>query len=179
MKLRTSLLVGLFSLVSASTEAQSPSTTQVGILKTTNPYAVSILLNQTWYPMGSVNTSLNLWTLPVAQVVSGTTPILAATNTWTDIQTFSAPIYVGSSNPIAITNLGALASYNFNLPTSAGSANAPLLSGGGGSSAMTWGTRSGVTTKFATVSGSFTVGNCVNTDANGDFHDAGAPCGSG
>src|SRR6185369_1039692 len=69
--------------------------------------------------------------------------------------------------------------YNFNLPTTAGSSGGPLLSGGGGAAAMTWGTASGSTTKFGTVTGSLTNGNCIAADASGNLIDNGTPCGSG
>lgn len=47
----------------------------------------------------------------------------------------------GSSSGVVTLNPQAAAgTYNFNLPTTAGSANQALLSQGGGSSAMTWGT---------------------------------------
>ena len=55
--------------------------------------------------------------------------------------------------------------------------NTPLI--GNGSSAISQGTVSGNTTKFATVSGSLTSTHCVNIDANGNLTDAGAACGSG
>jgi len=41
---------------------------------------------------------------------------------------------------ITIQNLGNTSAYNFNLPTGAGSSGQPLLSGGGGSGSMTFGT---------------------------------------
>jgi hypothetical protein len=76
---------------------------------------------------------------------SGTTPTLAA---------FRGPISTGTagsvlgtlalsgntSGTITVAPQAAAGTYNFNLPTSAGSSGQPLLSGGGGASAMTFGT---------------------------------------
>jgi hypothetical protein len=45
-----------------------------------------------------------------------------------------------TSGVVSIQGQAAAGTYNFNLPTSAGTAGQPLLSGGGGSSAMTFGT---------------------------------------
>lgn len=91
-------------------------------------------------------------------------------------------VILGGSSTGAITIKGsgsAIGTYNYNLPTTAGTAGGPLLSGGGGASAMTFGTISGNTTKFATAIGSYTPGNCVSADANGNLVDNGTPCGSG
>lgn len=76
---------------------------------------------------------------------NGTTPTLAA---------FRGPISTGTagsvlgtlalsgntSGTITVAPQAAAGTYNFNLPTSAGSSGQPLLSGGGGASAMTFGT---------------------------------------
>ena len=45
-----------------------------------------------------------------------------------------------SGATITLQNLGATTAYNFNLPTSAGTSGQPLLSGGGSSTSMTFGT---------------------------------------
>lgn len=59
-----------------------------------------------------------------------------------------------------------------------GSANTPLFNNGSGG--FTNGTRSGNTTKIATMDASTpATGNCVEWDANDNLTDAGAPCGSG
>ena len=89
--------------------------------------------------------------------------------------------FTGSSTG-TITMAGSgttIGTYNFNLPTTAGTANQPLLSGGGGASAMAWGTVTGNTTKFPTFTGSTTNGNCVAMDVSGNLIDNGTPCGSG
>lgn len=72
----------------------------------------------------------------------------------------------GTSGTVTVTVQAAAGSYNFNLPTSAGSAGQPLLSAGGGSSPMTFGTL-GVTgggTGLATLSqGDLLYGSAANT----------------
>lgn len=54
----------------------------------------------------------------------------------------------------------------------------PILGGGAGA-APTAGSRLGSTTVFATTSGVFTPGNCVQTDVNFNLVDAGGACGGG
>lgn len=84
-----------------------------------------------------------------------------------------------SSGTVTITPQAAAGTYNFNLPTTAGTSGTPLISAGGGASPMTYGTLSGNTSKFVTSSGSFTTGNCVSADASGNLVDNGTPCGTG
>lgn len=84
-----------------------------------------------------------------------------------------------SSGTITIAPQAASGTYNFNLPTTAGTSGQPLISAGGGSSPMAWGSLSGNTTTFATKSGAWTTGNCVSVDASGNLVDNGTPCGSG
>lgn len=79
-----------------------------------------------------------------------------------------------SSGNISILPQAAAGTYNFNLPTTAGTSGHPLLSGGGGASPMTYGTVSGNTTGFVTFSGAFTSGHGVVIDANGNLADTGA-----
>jgi hypothetical protein len=57
-------------------------------------------------------------------------------------------------------------------------ANLPVIGGGAGV-APTVGTRSGNTTAFVTTTGSLTSGRCVEIDANGNFIQAAAACGTG
>jgi hypothetical protein len=45
-----------------------------------------------------------------------------------------------TSGTVSVATQAAAGTYNFNLPTAAGSAGQPLLSGGGGAAAMTFGT---------------------------------------
>ena len=88
-------------------------------------------------------------------------------------------LFGSSSGTININPQAAAGSYNFNLPTTAGTAGQPLLSAGGGASPMTYGSLQGNTTAFVTASGSFTTGNCVSADASGNLVDNGTPCGTG
>lgn len=85
----------------------------------------------------------------------------------------------GTSGSITLKGQAVAGTYNFNLPTSAGTAGTPLLSGGGSGSPMTYGTLSGNTSVFATQSGSVTVGNCYQADASGNLSDSGSVCGGG
>ena len=96
----------------------------------------------------------------------------AAAGTFSVTGSSSGTIVIGGSS-------ATIGSYNFNLPTTAGSANQPLLSGGGGASAMTWGARSGNTTTFGTVTGALTNGHCLAADASGNIIDNGSTCGTG
>lgn len=81
-----------------------------------------------------------------------------------------------ASGGITIQPQAAAGTYNLNLPITAGAANAPLLSGGGGSAPMSFGTRSGNTTTFATSNGTLTANHCASFDASGNVVDAGAAC---
>lgn len=71
---------------------------------------------------------------------------------------------------------------NQNTTGSAGSlsqtltANLPVIGNGTG---VTTGTRSGNTTEYATSSGTYTSGHCIDIDSNGNLIDSGAACGSG
>lgn len=78
------------------------------------------------------------------------------------------------SGTITMQPQAAAGTYNWNLPITAGSANQILLSGGGGASPMTWGSRSGNTTTFATTSGSLTNTHAAVFDASGNIVDGGA-----
>ncbi len=84
-----------------------------------------------------------------------------------------------SSGAVTVKPQAAAGTYNFNLPITAGTSGQPLLSAGGGSSPMVYGTLSGNTTKFGTATGSFTNGNCIAADASGNLVDNGSPCGTG
>lgn len=74
------------------------------------------------------------------------------------------------------TNSG---TYNWNWPITAGTLNQPLISKGGGSTPMAWGSLSGNTSTFGTTSGTLTSTHCVKIDASGNLVDAGAACGTG
>lgn len=67
-----------------------------------------------------------------------------------------------TSGTVTIQSQAAAGTYNFNLPTSAGTSGQPLLSGGGGAAAQTYGTLSvsGGGTGFAT---SGTAGDCIKS----------------
>src|SRR5262249_46912406 len=85
----------------------------------------------------------------------------------------------GTNGVITMTPPTSFTNYNFNLPTTAGSTGQPLLSGGGGSTAMSWGGVSGNTGTFATTTGTLTAGHCVSIDASGNLIDSGSACSTG
>lgn len=67
-----------------------------------------------------------------------------------------------TSGAVTITPQAAAGTYNFNLPTSAGSSGQPLLSGGGGASAQTYGTlgvAAGGTGQTTYTDGQLLIGN--------------------
>ena len=82
-----------------------------------------------------------------------------------------------TSGTITLQSQDAAGTFNFNLPITVGTSGQPLLSGGGGATAMSWGTLSGNTTTFATTSGSLVSGNCAKFDASGNIVDFGGSCG--
>jgi hypothetical protein len=72
-------------------------------------------------------------------------PFLDGNNTWSGTNTFNSTVHVGSlpisgssSGVVSVLPQAAAGTYNFNLPTTAGSAGQYLTSQGGSSSAMTW-----------------------------------------
>jgi hypothetical protein len=87
----------------------------------------------------------------------------------------------GGGKTATIQNTAAtIANYNFNLPSSAGSSGQPLLSGGGLTAPMTYGSITGTTTIFATANSNLTSsasGDLVTVDTNGNVQDSGmTPC---
>lgn len=79
-------------------------------------------------------------------------------------------------NATTIVNNTGSAAFNYVLPATAGSAGDIQLSGGGGSNPMTWGTRAGNTTVFATTSGTLTSGRCVEFDASSNLVQSAKAC---
>jgi hypothetical protein len=118
----------------------------------------------------SGNAQLPYGQLAVGTTISGSSQLLL--NGYIDMAG-------SSSGVVSIKTQAAAGTFNFNLPITAGTANGPLLSQGGGSTAMTWGTRSGNTTTFGTTSGTLTNTHCVSIDSNGNLVDNGAACAAG
>lgn len=78
-----------------------------------------------------------------------------------------------SNSPTIVTpTIASLVNMQHNHSNAAG--GGPLLA-----TAVGAGAKQGDGTKFAMASGSFTPGNCVDTDPNGNLIDAGNPCGTG
>lgn len=96
MKLAKSALFLLLGLNPAY--AQAPSVAQWGINKASNPYPVSINLGTSWAQMGTVS-SAGVWNLPVGNVTNSTVPLLAAANTWSNLNTVatSGPVWASYS----------------------------------------------------------------------------------
>lgn len=84
----------------------------------------------------------------------------------------------GSSGAVTIKTVASAGTWNFNLPVTAGTINQPLISQGGGTSAMAWGSLSGNTSTFVTLSGGTTVNHCTQFDASGNLVDSGSSCAS-
>lgn len=97
---------------------------------------------------------------------------------------FSGAGVFSLTTPLAVTSGGTGASSASSARTNLGADNASNISSGTLNTArlpspFTSGTASGSTTKFATVSGTLTSGDCAKFDASGNVIAAGAPCGSG
>ena len=113
----------------SSVAIAAPSTTQIGTEKTSNPYPVSILFNNTWYPMGSINTTSGNF---IGGVANGGTGITSGTSG--GIPYFSSSSTMASSG--ALTQYGIVyggGAGGAPVATAAGSANNVLI--GNGSSA--------------------------------------------
>lgn len=116
-------------------------------------------------PAGSSGSSLNTMVSRLSIDPTGGVNILSGSN---------LTLAGSSSGTISVKTQAAAGTYNFNLPITAGTSNQPMLSRGGGSTAMTWGSLSGNTSTFATTSGTLTSGHVAAFDANGNIVDGGA-----
>jgi hypothetical protein len=69
--------------VASIAHAQTPSPTQIGITKSGSPYPVSIMLNNAWYPFGTI-TSGGAYSLPTptSTLRGGVTSFTCATHQW-------------------------------------------------------------------------------------------------
>ncbi len=84
-----------------------------------------------------------------------------------------------TSGTVTVKPQATAGTFNFNLPITAGTSGQPMISGGGGATAMSWGSLSGNTSVFGTTNGALTSGHCVSIDASGNLQDAGAACATG
>jgi len=107
------------------------------------------------------------------QILAGSTPAFTATPTLGVNATTTGTLGFANGGTtgatVTVQNNGATTAYNFNLPTSAGTSGQPLLSGGGGSSAMTFGTLgvgAGGTGLTIGTSGGIPYFNATNTMAS-------------
>jgi hypothetical protein len=96
-------------------------------------------------------------------VISATrTPTLGVAGTATGTLSFAGL----TSGTVTVQPQSAAGTYNFNLPTGAGSSGQPLLSGGGGATAMTFGTlgvTAGGTGLTSVAQGDLLYGSAANT----------------
>ena len=92
-------------------------------------------------------------------------------------RTSNMQIAGATSGIISIVPQSVAGTYTWTMPTTAGTSGQPILSGG--ASPLSYGTLSGNTSKFATVTGVFVAGHSVATDASGNFIDGGVPVASG
>src|SRR5262244_3633966 len=111
------------------------------------------------------NSGAPSWSSSPTIGTSVTTPILNLTGS--------------TSGTITIQPQASAGTYNFNLPTSAGSSGQIFVSGGGISSPNIWESTSGTGTTIVSTTGIQTNNDCVNIDSTGNHIDAGAPCGIG
>lgn len=170
----------------------SPSTNTVPVVTSSNTITYEALPNAAMptytnhlLTLGTGSAGLGTISAPASGTlltgVSGADPAFSATPTLGVATTTKGTLsFAGNtSGTVTVQPAAAAGTYNFNLPITAGTSNQPLISGGGGSTAMGWGSLSGNTSTFGTTSGSLTSGNCVKIDASGNLVDAGAACGSG
>ena len=109
-------------------------------------YPTTTTINQLLYSSSNNNiTGLTTASGGVLNTSSSGVPSITATPTLGVAGTITGQLKladgIASGNTITIQSAGTtIADYNFNLPTGAGTAGQPLLSGGGGAAAMTFGT---------------------------------------
>lgn len=118
--------------------------------------------------------------------VTPTTGAFTTASATTVLSAGSAGVSLGSINvsgnssgTVTIKPQAAAGTYNFNLPSTAGTTGQPLISGGGGATAMSFGSLSGNTSSFATTNGALVNGHCVSIDSSGNFQDSGSACATG
>lgn len=122
--------------------------------------------------ISAVNSTLSP---PSSTILGGVFTVTCSSSNWVNILDNTGAF--GCSQPSFADLLGTLGVSQGGTGSTSFTANDPLI--GNGASPITQGTRSGNTTKFATVNGSPVNGNCLKADANGNIADAGAPCGGG
>jgi hypothetical protein len=109
-------------------------------------------------------------------------------NTWTLGNTFSGALSIGTTGSFSISGstsgvitfgrAPAAGTYNFNMPTSPGTLGQPLISGGGGTTAQSYGTLGFV--GGGTNQTSWVASRCVRVNNAGtQLEAAGADCGTG
>lgn len=107
--------------------------------------------NATNIAVTSTSTNANYYPLFVSSSTTGNKGALVSSSILMDpsgagyfyagtVETLGVEVDGSTSGDVNIQALGAISSYNFNLPLTAGSAGQALTSQGGGSSAMTWST---------------------------------------
>lgn len=101
--------------------------------------------------------------IDASEVNSG---ILAVVNGGTGISTGSSGSVLAMTTPGVIATSGTMNQFG------------PILGGGAGAVPVA-GSRKGNTTVFATTSGAFVTGDCMQADGNGNVVDSGGPCGGG
>lgn len=89
----------------------------------------------------AMGTSVNIFTTPTSSITAAQSAVFTSTGLTLGVQgTLLGTLNLAgnTSGTISIVPQAAAGTYNFNLPTTAGSAGQALVSQGGGSTAMTW-----------------------------------------
>jgi hypothetical protein len=135
-----------------------------------------LLANPPFAPSATVDTT------NAANITSGILPIPRLSGSYTGI-TGTGTLVAGATGAGftvdlgTSTVLGVLTVPNGGTGAATFTPNLPLI--GNGASAIAQGSSSGNTTKFATVTGAFTPGDCVSIDASGNVVAAGGACTTG
>jgi hypothetical protein len=117
-----------------------------------------------------------------ANITSGILPIPRLSGSYTGITGVGTLVAGATAAGFTVnigtsTVLGVLTVPNGGTGVATFTPNLPLI--GNGASAIAQGSSSGNTTKFATVTGAFTPGDCVSIDASGNVVAAGGACTTG
>jgi hypothetical protein len=152
------VMSGSSSAPAWSTATYPPTTTINQLLYSSSANVIAGLATVNWGLLNAGATGIPALTV---------TPVLGVAGTSTGTIGFSG----ATSGVVTVQPQAAAGTYNFNLPTGAGTAGQPLLSGGGGAAAQTYGTLGVAAGGTANTTFTAYAVLCAGTTATGAFQN--------